>query len=74
MGTINSSDRMAVTLCCLGTGIVSGTFVQNTLHKGDSGDNNNNNNNYLLQLSFHSVAVVLTLVQTVVTLWQQSLH
>ena len=30
----------------------------------DDDDNNNNNNNYLLQLSFHSMAVVLTLVQT----------
>jgi hypothetical protein len=30
----------------------------------NNNNNNNNNNTYLLQLSFHSVAVVLTLVQT----------
>jgi hypothetical protein len=27
MGTINSNDRMAVTLYCLGTGFVSGIYV-----------------------------------------------
>jgi hypothetical protein len=27
MGTINSSDRMAATLYCLGTGFVSGIYV-----------------------------------------------
>jgi hypothetical protein len=37
MGTINSSDRMAVTLYCLGTWFASGICV-NTLHKGDSDD------------------------------------
>jgi hypothetical protein len=49
MGTINSSDRIVVTLYCLGTWFVSGIYVKNTLHKGDStftyNNNNNNNNN-----------------------------
>jgi hypothetical protein len=27
MGTINSSDRIAVTLCCFGTWFVSGIYV-----------------------------------------------
>jgi hypothetical protein len=27
MGTINSSDRMAATLYCLGTGFVSGIYI-----------------------------------------------
>jgi hypothetical protein len=27
MGTINSSDRIAATLCCLGTWFVSGIYV-----------------------------------------------
>jgi hypothetical protein len=41
MGTINSSDRMTVTLYCLGTGFCLRNICINTLHKGDS-DNNNN--------------------------------
>jgi hypothetical protein len=44
MGTINSSDRMAATLCCLGTGCVRDVCI-NTLHKGDSDDDDDNNNN-----------------------------
>jgi hypothetical protein len=28
MGTINSGDRIAATLCCLGTWFVSGIYVQ----------------------------------------------
>jgi hypothetical protein len=47
MGTIHSSDRIAVTLYSLGTWIVSGICV-NTLHKGDSVFTNNNNNNNII--------------------------
>jgi hypothetical protein len=50
-GTINSNDRIAVTVYSLGTWFVSGIYVLiNTLHKGakdddDDEDNNNDNNN-----------------------------
>jgi hypothetical protein len=44
MGTINSSDRMAVTLYCLGTWILRNICI-NTLHKGDSDDDDNDNDN-----------------------------
>jgi hypothetical protein len=37
IGAINSSDRIAATLCSLGTWFVSGN--------SDDDDNNNNNNN-----------------------------
>jgi hypothetical protein len=48
MGSINSTDRIAVTLYSLGTWFVSGIIyiqVDYILHEEDSDNNNNNNNN-----------------------------
>jgi hypothetical protein len=50
MGTINSSDRIAATLYCLGTWFCLRNICINNLHKGDSifindDDDDNNNNN-----------------------------
>jgi hypothetical protein len=44
---MNSSIRIVVTQCSLGTWFVSGICVD-TLHKGDTEDKiNNNNNNFV---------------------------
>jgi hypothetical protein len=45
MGAINSSDRMAATLCCLGTGFVSGMCI-NILPKVDSDDDDDDDIKY----------------------------
>jgi hypothetical protein len=62
IGTINSNDRIAATMCSLGTWFVSGIRIcTNTLHKGakddddDDDDNNNNNTNNNINNDRHTV-------------------